>query len=102
MGGGVGMTLSEFTDIWTRKKHIVYLCLDKYYDDMFDLIDEINDGEKEIKEIFDCTICAFIPSSCDFIVKYYLKDRFTDAEVKHFYIGDDYMIIWIEESEDKA
>ena len=96
------MTLKEFMDNWTRKKHIVYLCPDKYYDDMFDLIDEINDGEKEIKEIFNCTICAFIPSSCDFIVKYYLKDRLADAEVEHFYIGDGYMIVWIEESEDNT
>ena len=94
------MTLNDFIDIWTRKKHIVYLCPDRFYDDMFDLIDEINDGEKEIKEIFDFTICAFIPTSFDFIVKYYIKDKFADAEVVYFYVGDGYMIVWISVSED--
>lgn len=94
------MTLNEFMDIWTRKKHTVYLCPEGYYDDMFELIDEINDGEKKVDEIRECTICAFIPNSCDFIVEYYLKDRLADAKVEHFYIGDGYMIVWIEESEE--
>lgn len=96
------MTLNEFIDNWTRNKHIVYLCPDKYYDDMFNLLDEINDGEKRINEIREYLICTFIPSYSQFITAYYLKDKFADAEVEHFYIGDDYMIVWIEETEDKA
>lgn len=99
---GEGMTLNEFMEIWTRKKNTVYLCQEECYDDMFDLIDEINDGEKKIDEIFEYTICAFIPNSCDFIVAYYLKDRLADAKVEHFYIGDGYMIVWIEESRDNV
>lgn len=95
------MTLNNFINIWIRKKHIVYLCPDKYYEDMFDLIDEINDGKKKIEEIIECTICAFIPDSCDFLVAYYLKDKLADAEVKHFYIGDGYMIVWIEEESEQ-
>lgn len=94
------MTLNEFLDIWTRNKHIVHLCPDKYYDDMFDLIDEINDGEKKIEEIREYLICTFIPGCSQFVTAYYLKDRLADAEVEHFYIGDGYMIVWIEESEE--
>lgn len=94
------MTLNEFMDIWTRKKHIVYLCPDKYYNDMFDLIDEINEGKKKIEEIEEYTICAFIPSGCDFIVKYYLKDGLANATVENFYIGDGYMVVWIKEVEE--
>lgn len=93
------MTLNKFINIWAWKKHIVYLCSDKYYDDMFGLIGEINDGKKKIEEIFECTICVFIPDSCDFTVAYYLKNKLADAEVEHFYIGDGYMIVWIEEVE---
>ena len=96
------MTLNEFIDIWTKSKHIVYLCPDKYYDDMFELIDEINDGEKKIEEIREYLICTFIPSCSQFVTAWYLKDRLADAQVEHFYIGDGYMIVWIEESEDKA
>lgn len=96
------MTLNEFINIWTRNKHIVYLCPDEYYDDMFNLIDEINDGEKKIEEIREYFICTFIPSGSQFVIAWYLKDKFADAEVEHFYIGDGYMIVWIEESEDNA
>lgn len=91
------MTLSEFTDIWTRKKHIVYLCSDKDYDDMFNLIDEINEGKKKIEEIDEYLICTFIPGSSQFVAAWYLKDKLADAGVEHFYIGDGYMIVWIEE-----
>ena len=94
---GDKITLNAFMDIWTRKKHTVYLCPDKYYDDMFNLIDEINDDEKKIDEIREYAICAFIPNACDFIIKYYLKDKLVDAKVEHFYIGDGYVIVWIEE-----
>ena len=91
------MTLSIFLDICTSKKHIVYLCSDKYYDDMFNLIDDINEGKKKIEEIDEYLICAFIPGSSQFVTAYYLKGKFADAEVEHFYIGDGYMIVWIEE-----
>lgn len=93
------MTLNKFIDIWTRQKHIVYLCSDKDYDDMFNLIDEINDGEKKIEDIREYFICAFIPSCSQFVTVYYLKDKLGCAEVEHFYIGDGYMIVWIEEVE---
>ena len=91
------MTLNEFIDIWTRKNSIVYICPDRYYDEMFDLIDDIDEGMKKIEEIFAYTICAFIPNACDFKVRYYLKDEFAYAIVKNFYIHDGYIIIWIAE-----
>lgn len=93
------MTLNEFIDNWTRNKHIVYLCSDEHYDEMFDLIDEINDGEKKIDDIREYFICTFIPSCSQFVTAYYLKGTLANAEVDHFYIGDGYMIVWIEEVE---
>ena len=95
------MTLNEFMTIWREsEKHIVYLCFDDEYVSMFDLTDKISDGEMKIEDIREFFICAFIPWCSQFVTSDYLKDNFADAEVKHFYIGDGYMIVWIEEVEE--
>ena len=92
------MTLNEFINICSaREKYIVYLCSDEDYDEMFVLIDEINDGEKEIEDIGEYIICAFIPHCGLFTTACYLKNKLADAKVEHFYAGDGYMIVWIDE-----
>lgn len=91
------MTLSDFIDMWRKNNRIVCICHNKYYDDMYDLINEIDEGNETIDEIRDYFICGFIPHDSQFTTAYYLKDKYASATVEHFYIGNEYMIVWIEE-----
>ena len=90
------MTLEQFIDCWTRKyRTTVILCDEKDYDDMFDLVDEIRDGKKDITFLEAYSLGGFITSVSEYKETYLLKDRFTKGTVENFYIEQDYMVIWI-------
>ena len=89
------MTLKQFLDMWTRKNRTLILCKDKFYDDMFDDIDRINEGELSVEDIKQSIICAVIPQLTDYIEGYYLRDMLNEAEVTEFFIGEKEIIVWI-------
>lgn len=91
------MTLSNFLDICTNNKRVIYIILSKFYDYTYDLIEEIENNRDTIEAIKEYTICAFIPSFSPYVAASYLKSRISDAAVEHFYFRDEYMIVWIEE-----
>ena len=93
------MTLKQFLDMWTRKNLTIILSKSQWYDEMFDLVDDINEGKKKISEIQEHIICGIVPYYSQYIEEYYIKDCWMDARVTNFYIGTTTIIIWIEEGE---
>lgn len=93
------MTLDKFLDTWTRKKHTIILCDYKYYDDMFDLIDEISEGRNDIEMVWPYAYGAIIGGFGDFREIVLLNETIMNAEVEEFFIHKDTVIIWIEKKE---
>ena len=94
------MKLKDFLDMWTRKNLTVMLCDADDYDEMFDLVDDINDGKTKVSDIQQYLICAFLPHYCQFTEKYYISMRWMNAEVENFYVGTTAMLIWIRDNEE--
>ena len=96
------MTLERFLDNWTRKAGAtVILCNNEYYEDMFDLIDDIKDGKKDISFVYPNALGIIVSGLSHYKDTYLLKDRFAKGTVKNFFIYGDYMVIWIEPYEVK-
>lgn len=96
------MTLCEFVDeIWTRKNVPILLCPASAYDDMFDKVDDINDGKADAEHISEYTLGAFLPHLTQYMLRFMIADKFADADVTHFYIGKGIAIVWIEEEGEK-
>lgn len=94
------MTLEKFLDTWTRKKHTIILCDCKYYDDMFDLIDEISEGKNDIDMVCPYAYGAIIGGFGDFRETVLLNETIMNAEVEDFFIYKDTVIIWINKRRD--
>lgn len=93
------MKLREFLDSWTRKNLTVILCDADDSDEMFDLVDDINDGKAKISDIREYVICAFVPHYSQYAERYYIRERWMNAEVEEFYIGTNAMLIWVREED---
>lgn len=93
------MTLSEFMGLWTRKNLAVVLCNSYSYDDMFDVIDEMNDNDRaymsDLEGIKEHIIGVIEPRYSDFIVDYYVRSKWVNAEVTNFFIGTSFVLVWI-------
>ena len=90
------MTLSDFMGIWTLSNRTVIVCDSKYYDNAFDELDNINDGNGNIDDFRNHMEFAFVPYWSEFSPLYYLHPKYADAEVDAFYIGDTYIIVWLD------
>ena len=93
--------LEDFLDMWTRKNRIVILCRERSYDDMFDVVDDINEGKATIRDIPEYVIGAIVPDLSQYKVSYLLSDRWNKAEVTDFFIGETAAIIWIKDGEEE-
>lgn len=91
------MRLSEFLDTWTRKNRTIVLTKASYYDDMYDVVDEINEGKAGIEDIVEYVIGAFIPQWSQYREGYLLAQKWLNADVEYFFIHDKFVIIWIRE-----
>ena len=89
------MILADFMDMWTRANRSVIICDSKYFDDCFDEVDDLNEGKARIQDFNNHMECAFIPYYSQFNSKYYLHPKFAFAEVTEFFIGDTYIIVWL-------
>lgn len=90
------MTLCEFVDeIWTRKSVPILLCPASAYDDMFDKVDDINDGKADIECVSEYTIGAFLPHLTQYTLRFMIADKWADAKVTNFYVGKGISIVWI-------
>ncbi len=90
------MTLSDFVGMWTLSNRTVIVCDAKYYDNAFDKLDNINDGNGSIDDFRNYMEFAFVPYWSEFAAMYYLHPKYTDSEVDAFYIGDTYIIVWLD------
>lgn len=93
--------LEDFLDMWTRKNRIVILCKERSYDDMFDVVDDINEGKATIRDIPEYVIGAIVPDLSQYKVSYLLSDRWNKAEMTDFFIGETAVIIWIKDGEEE-
>lgn len=92
------MTVKEFCDeIWTRKNVPILICPERAYEDMFDLVDDINDGKTKIEDINnnEYVMGAYLPYFTQYTLEYMCAERFAQAELTHFYVGQGISIIWI-------
>lgn len=90
------MTLNDFMGAWTLSNRTVIVCDAKYYDNAFDELDDINDGNGSIDDFRNYMEFAFVPYWSEFAPEYYLHPKYADAEVYAFYIGDTYIIVWLD------
>ena len=95
------MKLKEFLDMWTRKNLTIMLCHADSFDEMFDLVDDINDGKTKISDIQEHVICAFIPHYCQYTERYYIRECWMNAEVEEFYVGTNAMLIWVRTEDER-
>lgn len=89
------MILSEFLDMWTRANRVVIICDANTYDEMFDGVDDLNEGKAHIQDFNNFMECGFIPYYTQYRSKYYLHPKYADAEIQNFFIGDCYLIVWV-------
>jgi hypothetical protein len=90
------MILADFMNMWTRANRSVIICDSKCSDDCFDDVDDLNDGKARIQDFNNYIEFAFIPHYSQFNSKYYLHPKFAFAEVTEFFIGDTYIIVWLD------
>lgn len=95
------MTLNEFLDMWTRANRMVVVCDTRYCDDMFDIVDDLNENKKHIQDIKEYIEFAIVPYYTQWRAKHYLSSEYSDARVDEFFIGDCYVIVWVEKEEQK-
>jgi hypothetical protein len=77
------------------------LCHADSFDEMFDLVDDINDGKTKISDIQEYVICAFIPHYCQYTERYYIRECWMTAEVEEFYVGTTAMLIWVRTEDER-
>lgn len=95
------MTLSEFMDMWTRGNRTVVICKAEYFDDMFDLVDMLNEGHAKIEDCRNWMECAVLPYITQFCAAYYLHPKYAYSKVENFFIGDTYVIVWCDLNDQK-
>ena len=96
------MTLREILNLWTRKNRTVIISDYNWYDEMFDLVDDINEGNTKIEDISNYVLFAILPHYTQYIESFYIKDEWMLAEVEGFFIGDTAIIIWVDREEKKS
>ena len=98
------MTLDDFMDLWTRKNLAVVLCNSYAYEDMFDVIDEMNDNDRaymsDLGEIEEHIIGVIEPRYSQYKTSVLIKEEYANAEVTNFFIGTSFVLIWIKVGEE--
>ena len=89
------MTLEAFCDLWTRKNRTIVLCESESYDEMFDIIDSINDGDSDLSDILQYVIGAIVPQLSQYKESVLIDKKWSKSTVTDFYIGKSFVIIWI-------
>lgn len=89
------MTFQEFSDMWTRKNLPIVLVPSECYDDMFDKVDEINEGKASVEDIIEYTIGAIIPYYSQYKESYLISKEWAEAEVTNFFVGSAISIVWV-------
>lgn len=93
------MSFQEFCDMWTRKNLPIVICPSRWFEDMFDKVDEINEGKANAEDIQEYVIGAIIPYYTQYRECMYIRNKWVNAKVTHFYVGTAFSIVWIEEGD---
>ncbi len=90
------MSLYDFLKMWAFENRTIVVCKSEDFEEMYEMINRINKGDKMIVYIQDYMIDRYISDRYSYRAVFFIAPRWKNAKITNFYIGKNELIVWVD------